>query len=91
MASVVTDRQEDRLVFPLCLSKCLFTPGIPIHRVMGVQQQIGALLVDEVVGVFERSVLLTGGCAGKDEDDRGREQGEAVEAPRSKLTGDVQR
>ena len=50
VARRVADREEDRLVLGLGLGERLGTPGIPVDRVVGVEQQVGARLPGEPVG-----------------------------------------
>jgi len=50
VARGVADAQEDRLVLGCCAAERLRTPGMPVHRVVGVLQEIGAGLVDQPVG-----------------------------------------
>jgi hypothetical protein len=45
----VADRQEDRLILLFGDSESLLPPRIPIHGVVGVLQQVGALLVLKTV------------------------------------------
>ena len=41
VAGRITDREEDRLVFLAGLCERLRTPRIPVHRIMGVLEQVG--------------------------------------------------
>ncbi len=61
-ARAVADRQEDRPVLGLRPGERLGAPGIPVHRVMGVEQQVGARLLRETVGVGR--LLGAGLCLG---------------------------
>jgi hypothetical protein len=49
MASRVADAQENRLVPPARLSEGLFTPGVPIHRIMLVLKQVWGLLAGQTI------------------------------------------
>ena len=46
----VPNREEDRHVAFTCRGKCLFSPWIPVHWVVGVLKQIGAGLFGQTVG-----------------------------------------
>jgi hypothetical protein len=46
--------EKDRFILGSRLGQGLFPPGQPVHRIEGMLQQLGALLVDQAVG------LLTG-------------------------------
>ena len=50
VARAVADRQEDRLVLGLGPGERLGAPGIPVDRVVGVEQQVGAGLPGQPVG-----------------------------------------
>ena len=49
VAGAVADAQQDRLVFGAGALQCLRTPGIPVDRVVGVLEQVGAGLLGESV------------------------------------------
>src|ERR1041384_6622286 len=51
MAGGVADRKEDRQIFPAGFFKCFGAPGEPVHRIMGVLEQIWTLFVCEAIGV----------------------------------------
>ena len=61
VAGGVADRHEHRLVGGGRRGERLVAPRIPVDRVVGVLQQVGAALVDQAVG------LATGGAAAGDE------------------------
>ena len=50
VARGVADREKNRLVLQARACEGLVSPGIPVHRVLGVLQQIGALLACQAVG-----------------------------------------
>jgi hypothetical protein len=52
MASGISYRQKDRLVFSDSFLKSLITPRIPIYRVIGVLKKIWALFTGELILVF---------------------------------------
>ncbi len=65
VAGGVADRKEDRLVLPSCRLECLFTPWVPVDGVVGMLEQVGALLAGEpvlrsafvpLIGVWRRVV-----------------------------------
>ena len=47
----VTHREQDGLVFVARLLQRFGSPGIPVHRIVRVLQQVGTGLVDELVGI----------------------------------------
>src|SRR5471030_3417171 len=49
----IADGKEDGLIFGAGLFECFRPPGVPVHRIVGVLEQVGALLVGEPVGVHE--------------------------------------
>ena len=51
VARAVADREEDGLVLAARLRECFRTPGIPVHRVPLMLEQIGALLLRESIGL----------------------------------------
>src|SRR5437879_13283439 len=51
MTSEVADGQKDRLVLFAGLFKGCDAPRIPIHRIVGVQEKVGTLGVNQPVGV----------------------------------------
>ena len=57
VARAIADRQKDRLVLGLGLRQRLGPPRIPVHRVVGVQEQVGARFLGQPVG---RPVLAAG-------------------------------
>ncbi len=52
MAGVIADRQKDRLVLAFGLGEGLFSPRVPVDGVVGVQEQVRTLFVDQAVGVL---------------------------------------
>ncbi len=52
VASGIPDRQKNRLVLARRLFERLIAPGIPIHRIMGVLQQVRTLLVSQPIHFF---------------------------------------
>jgi hypothetical protein len=58
VAGAVADRQEDHLALFLGLLEGLGAPGVPVHRIMGVLQQVGAALARQAVGRALFRVLL---------------------------------
>ena len=48
----ITDAQEDWSVFAFGFAESLVTPRVPIHWIVGVLKQIGACLMNKVIGVF---------------------------------------
>src|SRR4029079_18698939 len=61
VARRVADGEEDRLVLLLGLGKGLRTPGVPVHRVVGMLQEVGTLLLGESVRVAVLHFLLVDG------------------------------
>jgi len=49
MAGRIADRQENGLVLLLCPPQGRLAPGIPLHRIVGVLQQVRAGLLGEVI------------------------------------------
>ena len=54
VARRVADAEQDRLVLRARPRQRLLAPGMPVHRVVGVLQQVGAGAVGESVGVLRR-------------------------------------
>ena len=54
VAGGVADRQQDRFIFGLGAGQGLLAPGVPVHRVVGVLQKIGAGLLEQPVPVLRR-------------------------------------
>ena len=54
----ISDREEDGPVLAPRSCKSLFTPGMPLDRVVGVLQQIGGGFEDQPVGVVGGAVLF---------------------------------
>lgn len=52
MTRRITDAQEDGPIFTFRFLKCLIAPGIPVDWIVGMLEQIGARLMNEVIGVF---------------------------------------
>ena len=50
MTGAITDAQEYRFVFGARLGQGFFAPGIPLHGVVGVLEQVGRVFVDKMVG-----------------------------------------
>src|SRR6185295_18203434 len=50
-AGRITDAEEDRLVFLPRFGESLVAPGIPVHGIVLVLQQVGRFLAREAVGV----------------------------------------
>jgi len=57
MTGEVTNGEEDRLVFLACLREGILTPGIPIHRIVGVEEKIWTLRVNQAVRVSGGSLI----------------------------------
>ena len=51
MTGGISDAQKDRFPFGAGLGEGLFTPGIPINRIMLMLQEIGGFLSGEPIGV----------------------------------------
>ena len=62
----ITDRQEDRFLGFARLLNSLVVPGIPIHRIVGVLQQIRTGLVGQAIWHNVSKSLLWGRCSGSD-------------------------
>ncbi len=62
VARAIADRQKDRLVLGLGLGERLGPPGIPVDRVVGVEEQVRARLLGQPVG---RPVLARGYVIGR--------------------------
>ena len=56
----IADRKKNGLVLLLGLLEGLFSPGIPVHRIVSMLEEIRAGLIDEVVGVL--ALLAATGC-----------------------------
>jgi hypothetical protein len=62
MAGGITDRKEEGFVLFLGLLESFLAPGIPIHRVVGVLEKIGALFADEPVRFLVRFLAGRSRC-----------------------------
>ncbi len=51
VAGAVANREKDRLVLGARPRQRLLAPGVPVHRIVGVLEQVGRRLVDQPVGV----------------------------------------
>ncbi len=51
VAGRVADRQEDQFPFLARFGKSLISPWIPVNRIMGMLEQVGALFIAESVCV----------------------------------------
>ncbi len=51
VAGGIADGEQDRLIFPPRLFQRLLVPGMPIHRVVRMLQQVGAGLLNQTVRV----------------------------------------
>jgi hypothetical protein len=60
----IANGQKYGLIFLLRLLKRLISPGIPIHGIIGMLQQIGAFLMDEPIGLSLCVVVLFCMCHG---------------------------
>jgi hypothetical protein len=49
VTATISDGQENRLVLPLGLLECFRSPRIPVHRVVGVLQEIRGFLKDQSI------------------------------------------
>jgi hypothetical protein len=49
VAGGITYGKEDGLIFLLCFLKSLLPPGIPIHRIIGMLQQVGTFLKQQPI------------------------------------------
>ena len=56
VASRVAHREEDRSAEPLCRFERLVAPWEPVHRVMGVLEQVGTGLEEQAIGVLRRPI-----------------------------------
>ena len=74
MAAAVTDAHEHQLVLRLRLGKGLIAPGVPVHRVVGVLQEIDRAFAREVVGRLTIEVAFAVSAAA---DGQGEEEGDA--------------
>jgi hypothetical protein len=61
VTGVVADGEEDGFVLNPGPMERLLTPGVPIHRIMRVQQKVRTLLVYQVIAVRRLRSGLTGG------------------------------
>ena len=50
MAGGVADAEKDRLIFGFRFLQRVLAPGVPIHRIVGVLEQVGAGLICQAVG-----------------------------------------
>jgi hypothetical protein len=60
MTGGITDREQDRLVLLLGARQCLRTPGLPMHGIFPVLEQIGAGFAVEVVSVHSKANVEEG-------------------------------
>jgi hypothetical protein len=60
MAGGVSDRQQDESVFVFRSLEGFWPPGIPIHWIVGVLEEIGTGLVGEAVGLWGHADLVAG-------------------------------
>jgi len=58
VTSGITDGQENRLVLAFCQCKRLRPPGMPVHRVVGMLQQVGGILQYQAVGIKRPAVCI---------------------------------
>ncbi len=61
VAGRITDREQDRLALGACLLESLGSPRIPVHRVAGVLEEVGACLAREAVATRAVGVRMHGG------------------------------
>jgi hypothetical protein len=52
VAGGIANTEEHRFVFILCLLKGFIAPGIPVHRIMGMLQEVRGFLSGQTVGEF---------------------------------------
>ncbi len=64
VAGRVADREEDRLVLGARSGDRLLAPGVPVDRVVGVEQEVGAGLAGQAVG-RRHPVIGASYCAGQ--------------------------
>ncbi len=64
MAGVIADREKDRFVLSFGLGERLFSPGIPVDRVVRMQEEVRTLLTDQPVGVWILTFSLRRSCGG---------------------------
>ena len=50
VAGGIPDGKENRFVLRSGLCEGFIGPGMPVHRIVGVLDEIGAFFIDEVVG-----------------------------------------
>src|SRR5690606_34067397 len=62
VASAIANAEKNRLIFELCLVERLFSPGVPIHNIMGVLKQIRARRIDQAICVFVMAAVRRHGC-----------------------------
>src|SRR5262249_47369861 len=72
-ARAVADGEEDKLFLLLRLLERLRPPGVPVHGVVGVLEQVGADLAGQPVGLALRLLLRLVGAGG--EEGSGRQGG----------------
>jgi hypothetical protein len=58
MTGGVTDGNEDGFVLFFGPLESVLTPGVPVHRIVGVLEEVRTLFVDQPVGVLERTFGL---------------------------------
>jgi hypothetical protein len=58
MAGSVSYGKKYGLIFCFCSYKSFLRPGIPIHRVVGMLKEIGALLMDQTIGGAHSNLLM---------------------------------
>src|SRR5262249_30204170 len=64
VAGVISDGKKDGFVLASRFGERLWSPGVPIDKVVGVQQKVGALLMDQPVGVGVRALGSHRLCSG---------------------------
>jgi hypothetical protein len=58
VARGISDADNQHLIFIFGFLQCFISPGVPVHRIMGMLKQIGAAFVDKLICVFMHYILF---------------------------------
>ena len=54
MAGAIANTQKYWFIFPVCPLKSLLPPLVPVHRIVGMLQQVGTYRINKPVGLAFR-------------------------------------
>jgi hypothetical protein len=60
VAGGITNGKKNRFPLLFCPGKGLLSPGIPVHRVMGMLEQIWTLFMNQVICFFIHGTIYQG-------------------------------